>query len=218
MTTEDPRLFAARYDIPTAARCVRMPVSTLRVWAYGAEGCKPILDLPEKRFLSFVNLTEVFVLHALRKHHRILMPNIRKALKYVERELAVKHPLAFEPFETNGIDLFVKKGLQYVNVSKEGQIALNDVHEAFQRIEWQNHRPVALFPIMRLGQDSCSRNIKISPKIAFGKPVIANTAIPVTAVFSRFNAGESIRELARDFDLSEHIVEEAVRAELAFAA
>ncbi|HEY0381019.1 MAG TPA: DUF433 domain-containing protein [Candidatus Elarobacter sp.] len=210
---EDPRLSEPRYDIPHAAQYIRMPVSTLRAWAYGQDNFRPVLALPTRGYLSFVNLTEAFVLHAMRRRYMIALPKIREAIAYVERAFQVEHPLAFQKFKTDGIDLFVQSALGSLNASRGGQTQMDAIMADLERIEWgSDERPVALFPLMR-DRDDDSRRVRISPFVSFGKPVISGTGIPTSIIAERFYAGESVSELSLDYRVSSEDIEEAVRAE-----
>ncbi len=51
----------------------------------------------------------------------------------------------------------------------------------------------------------------IDPRISFGKPVIATKAIQTSVVADRFNAGESVSDIATDYDIEVSDVEEAIR-------
>ncbi|MDB5073475.1 MAG: hypothetical protein JWM87_4586 [Candidatus Eremiobacteraeota bacterium] len=206
----DQRLFEARYDIASAARFIHMNPSTLRNWAHGTRAFQPVLELPQRGFLSFINLTEAYVLHAMRRRYEIPLPRVRTAIDYVEREMGVDHPLAFQQFKTDKVDLFVETAAGNVNASKRGQLR-HAALMALERVEWESNRPVALFPLLRERDDS--RPVKISPFIAFGQPVISGTRIPTQVISQRFHAGESIEELARDYRLQKDKIEEAVRAE-----
>ena len=209
---EDPRLFEPRYDVTSAAHHLGMPRSTLNAWVKGQGAFKRVLDLDTPGYLSFVNLTEAFVLFAMRRHYRITMPRIRDAIDYVEREMRVTHPLAFQHFITDKIDLFVRTALGDVNVSRQGQTRMSGVLADLERIEWQGQRPIALFPLSPRENDK-RRPIRISPLVAFGRPVLTGTGIPTRAVWDRFKGGESVHELAEDYGLSTEAIEEAVRAE-----
>jgi uncharacterized protein (DUF433 family) len=212
---DDERLFEARYDITSAARHLRMPRSTMAAWAQGMKPFKRVLDLPKPGYLSFVNLTEAFVLFTMRRHYRIQMPRIREAIEYVERELGVPHPLAFQQFKTDKVDLFVRIASgTAVNVSRRGQTHMDEVLTDLERIEWRGKRPVALFPILaHRSHDEERRPIRISPLVAFGRPVIAGTRVPTRAIWERFQGGDSVQALAEDYGVSTDDVEEAVRAE-----
>jgi uncharacterized protein (DUF433 family) len=190
-----------------------MPQSTLRAWAHGQDQFRAVLALPIHGYLSFVNLTEAFVLHAMRRRYSIGLPRIREALSYVEDALGVEHPLAFQKFKTDGVDLFVQTAVGALNASRGGQTRMDAVLADLERIEWNDHdRPVALFPLIRERADA-RRTVRISPFVAFGKPVIAGTGIPTSVIAQRFYAGESVDELSADYGVSTDDVEEAVRSE-----
>jgi uncharacterized protein (DUF433 family) len=206
----DQRLFEARYDIASAARFIHMSPSTLRNWAHGTHGFQPVLEVPQRGVLSFINLTEAYVLYAMRRRYEIPLPRVGTAIDYVEREMNVDHPLAFQQFKTDKVDLFVETAAGNVNASKRGQLR-NAALMALERVEWESDRPIALFPLLRDRDEA--RPVKISPFVAFGNPVITGTRIPTRVVWQRFHAGESIEDLVRDYRLEKDDIEEAVRAE-----
>ena len=210
---EDPRLFEPRYDVTSAARHLGMPRSTLNAWVKGRSPFRSVLDLPSPGYLSFVNLTEAFILTAMRRHYRFTMPRIRDAIDYAERRMRVPHPLAVEKFVTDNIDLVVRTALGNVNMSRQGRSRMSKVLADLGRIVWRGQRPIALFPMFSLRGTDTSRPIRISPFIAFGHPVLTGTGIPTRAVWERFKGGESVRELADDFGLPNEVIEEAFRAE-----
>ncbi|MCY7389622.1 MAG: hypothetical protein LH481_16465 [Burkholderiales bacterium] len=109
---------APRYSASEAAHYLRVPVSTVRAWAFGQtyesrDGTKhfrsviELADRPGKK-LSFVNLVELFVLAAIRRKHGVALREVRKALDYLKKKFPSKHPLADNQFESDDIDLFVE--------------------------------------------------------------------------------------------------------------
>jgi hypothetical protein len=65
------------------------------------------------------------------------MQRVRKALRYVAKELGVARPLVDARFETDGVALFVARADRLLDVSAEGQVALRQVLDAsLERIEW----------------------------------------------------------------------------------
>lgn len=76
------------------------------------------------------------------------------------------------------------------------------------RHRWQARK---LYPLV-CSDGEQPRLIVIDPRIAFGRPVLAGSSVPVEEVAERFQAGESAAELARDFRVEERMVEEAIRA------
>ena len=90
----------------------------------------------------------------------------------------------------------------------------------------RNQRPTAraiglalrLFPFVRSDDEAEQpKLVVIDPRIAFGRPVIDGTGIPVEDIAERFLAGESAEALAKDFRVEQEMVEEAVRAARAAA-
>lgn len=210
------------YSVGEAASLTGIPVSTIRSWvirrsflARGGKGwSQRVLRLPKRksRFLSFTHLVEVHVLAAMRRNHSLSLDAVRKAVRYVHKELGVEHPLAAEEFKTNGVDLFVERLGKIINASREGQLGMKEVlTSSLARIEYgDDGRAVRLFPSLRRADGA--RNIVIDPRRAFGRPVLVGTAVPVVDVRSRFDAGDSVDELARDLDVVPAVIEDALRA------
>lgn len=59
------------------------------------------------------------------------------------------------------------------------------------------------------------RPISIDAHVAFGRPVLAHRGITTSAIVERIDAGESVADLAEDYDLSSNQIEEAVLYERA---
>ncbi|MBI4953992.1 MAG: DUF433 domain-containing protein [Myxococcales bacterium] len=79
------------------------------------------------------------------------------------------------------------------------------------RIEYDERgRAVRLFPSLR--RTDAARSIVIDPLVAFGRPVIAGTAVPAADIRARFDAGDSVLALAADFEVAPEQIEDALRA------
>lgn len=217
------------YTLPVAARYVRLPPATLRYWVVGRDyvwngqpkHAKPLIKVPKARprFLSFLNLVEAHVLASMRRTHELPMHKVRSALAYLEKELDCAHPLATESFRTDGIDLFVDRVNKIINVSSAGQTGMREALDAsLQRIGYEGGLALRLFPFVRSDDEAEQpKLVVIDPRIAFGRPVIDGTGIPVEDIAERFLAGESAEALAKDFRVEQEMVEEAVRATRAAA-
>jgi uncharacterized protein (DUF433 family) len=59
------------------------------------------------------------------------------------------------------------------------------------------------------------RVVVMNPAVSFGQPVIASTGIPVSSIYERYKAGDSVAELALDYRLEASAIEEAIRCEAA---
>ncbi|MFN0141588.1 MAG: DUF433 domain-containing protein [Pyrinomonadaceae bacterium] len=228
----DPREIPA-YMLQDAARYTGVPFNTLRSWVSGrpystGDGVKlsePLIIRPEKseNLLSFTNLIEAHVLNAIRRKHAVAMPRVRKALDFLSKRFNSKHPLAEHDFETDGVDLFVAKFGDLINVSQGGQLGMKEILKMYlKRIERdENGLAMQLFPFTRTpsaGNIDDPKIVAINPRIAFGKPVIAGTGIPTTIIAERYKTGESITEIADDYGRKQIEIEEAIRCEFELKA
>lgn len=214
------------YTIPEASHYLRIPTSTLKAWLLGRDYrvrsgrkrfhglIKPAQDKPAL-LLSFINLVEVHVLHAIRHVHGVKLRKVRWALDYVRQESGQLHPLATQEFQTDGVDLFIEKLGALIVASAGGQIALREAFQSHLKRVEHDERGIAarLFPFTRPSHADQPRMIVIDPRISFGRPVIAGSGVPTSAIVERYHAGESLEHLARDYRRSLEEIEEAVRCE-----
>lgn len=221
----DPRDIPT-YAISEAARYLRIPTGTVRSWvagrhyktSQGSQYFQPLIPTTAQkpRLLSFTNLIEAHVLRAIRKDHKIQLDKVRTALDYLESQLKVTHPLAHSEFRTDGIDLFTDRYGTLINASKSGQILLRDALNAhLERIEPDDSGlAIKLYPFTRSHSANSPRLVVIDPRVAFGRLVIAGTGIPTHIVAERHQAGDSIEDLADDYNCRQAIIEEALRCEM----
>lgn len=214
------------YRISEVAQYLRMPKATVRAWALGQGGFRPVLRVEKANalpLLSFVNLVEVHVLDALRCEHDIPLQRTRAVLRILEKLFpGERHPLADRDLLTEGGEVFVDHLGRLVSASRDGQIAIREVLQAhLRRVDRDPAgRASRLYPFTRKRQDPQSllrepRLVMIDPEIQFGRPVLTGSGIPTLVIADRYKAGESIADLARDYDRPQAQIEEAIRCELA---
>jgi len=227
---QDPREVPT-YTVAEAAHLAQLPVTTLVHWVSGqpylAGGEEkhsiPLIHVAPgpRRLLSFSNLVEAFVLAAIRRHHGISFPKLRRALKYVGETLHVARPLINASFQTDGASLFIESFGTLVNASGEGQTEIRAaMSDRLKRIEW-DPKGIAyrLFPMPRAGAESTQpKSIVIDPRRAFGQTVISGTGVGTIVVAERHRAGESVQDLAKDYKLRDELIEDALRFEYRYRA
>lgn len=213
------------YGIPEAAGYLRLPVSTLRAWLLGQryragnqpKFFKPVIDIADRkeRQLSFINLVEAFVLAGIRREHEIPLPKVRKAVDYLRRTFNTTRPLAHEQFETDGVDLFVEKMGSLIGATQEGQIQMRDIIR--DRLERVHRDPkgvpekIVLFPARR--EKTESADVVIDPRLSFGRPVLDRFGVRTAILAERFDAGDDIDVLAREYSAPPEAIQNAIRCE-----
>jgi uncharacterized protein (DUF433 family) len=213
----------ATYGLAQAARYLGLSATTLRQWVLGRryptragrEFSAPLIRLPDpgRPMLSFTNLVEAYVLASLRRKHQIKMHKIREALLFLEEKLGCAHPLATERLETFGGSLFIRKYGQLIDLPEAGQLAMEEILRPYlKRIEHDaSGWAVRLFPVRRQARADAPRVVVIDPYVSFGRPTVSGTGVSVAILVERFAAGESLADLADDYDLTLEQVEEAIR-------
>lgn len=218
------------YGITEAAHYLRIPRTTIRDWASGRyyrgkvseRFSKPIILAPgsQTKLLSFFNLVEIHVLDAIRRKHNIPLEKVRIAVNYLSKQFPSKHPLADQEFETDGLNLFIKKFSQLINITQQGQLAMQEIIQAhLHRIERDlSGIPVRLYPFTRKRDlqelQEEPKAVVIDPQVSFGRPVLTGTGIPTAVIAERYKAGESVDDLADDYGRKRLEIEEAIRCEL----
>jgi uncharacterized protein (DUF433 family) len=228
------------YSIPEAARYLKMPARTLRRWVCGenTENSKrrpsePVIQLPnaERPMLSFMNLVEAYVLSSIRRVEKVEFDKVRATLRFFEKQSSSKHPFATNELWTDGFNLFIETSGDIICTSQHGQQVLKEVVSQYlRRIERDiDSLPLKIYPFSKsikfdISDERVSaspkqvleeipKNISIDPLVSFGRPTLAGTGISTNVIAGRFNAGESAKELAKDYDITEAQIEEAISYE-----
>ena len=215
------------YTLAEAARYLKLASATLRSWVVGrdypkGEGVahfRPLIHPPERHppTLSFWNLIEAHVLRSLRTEHGVSIQALRKALVYAEKTLGINRLLLSKELRTHAGKVLLDRYGELIDLSASGQIAMRRMFEAhLARVVWDEWQfPVRLYPFTSGSSLADERPIAIDPNIAFGRPVMVRMGISTHAIAERIDAGESVDDVARDYDLTPPEVEEAVLYERA---
>jgi uncharacterized protein (DUF433 family) len=220
---DDPREMPA-YSIPLAAHYLRVPVSTLVYWVRGYRNktkpghsnIRPVLTLPANatHLLSFYNLAEAHVLRVFRTRHNIKLSRIRGAIDYLGERFGTAHPLVSHPFKTDGVRIFVEHLGALIDATS-GQLMMGEIMIHLERLQFEHDVVARLYPFTRSKDDPDSpRSIFIDPRYSFGRPVLSSIYVPSGIIADRYKAGDSVIDLAKDYECSGLDIEEAIRCEL----
>jgi uncharacterized protein (DUF433 family) len=219
---KDPREIPL-YTLAEAARHLHLPSATLRTWVVGRayrllqgeeRRSLPLIDRPDSRDerLSFNNLVEAHVLRALRVEQRVPMGHVRRALDYAQREFGIDRLLISGELLAAPGEMFLKEYGRLLSLSRSGQFAMEKILEAFlSRVARDAEgRPLRLHPFIVPNAYEDRRVVSIDPRVAYGRPHVADRGISTAILAERLNAGESIAELAYDYRLDEKDIAQAI--------
>jgi uncharacterized protein (DUF433 family) len=207
------------YQIGEAARYAKISPQTVAAWHKAAGQPSPTLSSKEMgEALSYLQLIEVAVVAALRDWG-VPMRRIRAAREYVRKEFKTEHPFATYRFKTDGRSLLVpyqqvegKKGEgKLLDATAHGQLAWDDIiGPRLKEFEYERGRGErALAVRWHVGGEES--RVVIDPQISFGTPTIRG--MPTWLLRERWEAGESVKDIADDFRLKEQDVMCALKFE-----
>jgi uncharacterized protein (DUF433 family) len=203
------------YGIRDAARYLKIPSATLRAWFAGTNrgAFRPVLGpaaFPPLK-LSFNNLAEAYVLHNLRTEHDVKLSNVRQAIAEAERRLGIDRLLLRKDLKAHAGEILIETFDQYLTLGASGQYAIKVMLDAvLERFIWEDPNfPSMLFPFLP-GAIPSDKVVAINPKKSFGAPYLASRGITTAVIASRFDAGESIPFLAKDYTVDEKEISAAI--------
>ncbi len=201
-----------------------LPHSTVRAWFFGQRGFESVLHPADRanKLLSFVNVTEVFVLAAVRRKHGVPLPQVREAVRYLSARFQDPHPLARREMLTEGSALLIEHLGKLVSASEHGQLVSEELVRAhLERIERSSAgAPLRLYPFTRTIREDqpasaqkAPTSVVIDPRVQFGRPCLSGTGVPTSVLHERWLAGEDMQEIAEDYGSKLADVQEALRFE-----
>ncbi len=228
----DQRFEAPLYTASEVARYLSVPPSTFNSWINGyvrhrPEGretnAAPVITVVHagrgQPTMPFASLAEGMVLAGFRRAG-VSLQHIRKAVSVLRDELGLEHVLASKKLFTDGAQILYDYAREtddreILTVVVTGQRVFQPVvNEYLKRISYDTlgWASRVVLPITKEPLIECD------PERAFGQPLFIGNGAPMESVVRRFQAGEAIRAVARDFDLTSSVVEQVIRASLARAA
>ncbi|MHB1160909.1 MAG: DUF433 domain-containing protein [Chloroflexota bacterium] len=167
--------------------------------------------------VSFLDLVEIAVVARFRatdsQGGRVSLERLRRAHRFAREQLGVPYPFAtLNLYEFGGHVLHefdtMDPGPGILALDLEGQWALTGlVQEEMAHLDFGASDPFAVrwFPKGR------GVPIVVDPHIAAGRPTIFQSGVTLETLSRRWRGGESIEDLALDYDLVPRVVEEALK-------
>lgn len=207
------RLYVPYYRIGEAARYTNTSVQTAARWHGG--GASPVLPPRKDRAeLSYMQLIELAVVAAMRSEG-VKLRAIRASREYMAGTLNSEFPFAEYRFKTDGTDLILNyeqidptAGVdKLLYTSKRGQLGWKEILD--RRLREFEYEADGIVIRWRVGGSDL--DVVIDPRVSFGAPMISGAA--TWAVRGRWDAGESVADIADDFGLSPDNVADALKFE-----
>ncbi len=213
------------FTLRETAAYLGVPKSTVHWWARAQDRHRPLITcFPAKgrqATVPFIGFAEAFVLSSFRRAG-VPLQRIRPAVEVLEKEIGVEHALASKRLYTDGAEVL----FDYANKSGERQMMDLTVVRTQQR----QFTGVVKDYLKRIhyGGDGWADSVRlptyehaevvVDPRVAFGLPLVVHGGARVEDLVDRFQAGDSVGEIAADFGVPSAEVEDVIRVATRAAA
>ncbi len=224
-TPLDPFRTGKTYSIGQAAPLARTTPATVRRWLVGDDapvhqmapvfGERSATDRDGPLEVSFLELVEIVVASRLRhgsgSRRPVKLEYVRAAHQFAREQFGLPYPFASLKLREFGGHV-----LHEFDVRHPGSAALAlDLHghwvlpgavqATVEQFDFLDDFVVRWFPFGR------NAHIAIDPRIGGGRPTVAGTGVTIETLRSRWEAGETMSELADDLELDVAEIETALR-------
>jgi len=93
---------------------------------------------------------------------------------------------------------------------------METIRPFFKRLEFSGDSVVRLYPFTRRTIEESPKSVFIDPRYSFGRPSLARGNVPTAVIFDRYQAGDSVEDLAKDYGCEPLDIQEGLRCEIAF--
>lgn len=171
--------------------------------------------------VPFIGFAEAFVLSSFRRAG-VPLQRIRPAVEVLAKEIGVEYALASRRLYTDGAEVL----FDYAN--KHGEREVMDL--VVVRTKQRQFSGVVKDYLKRIryGGDGWADSVRlptyanadviVDPKVAFGLPLVIHGGARVEDLVDRFQAGDSVKEIAADFSVPPGQVEDVIRVATRAAA
>jgi uncharacterized protein (DUF433 family) len=222
---EDPRIARPIFTLRETAGYLGVPKSTVHEWARPPAGRSPLITVfprhGREATVPFLGFAEAYVLSAFRRAG-VPLQRIRPAVNVLSREIGLDHALASQRLYTDGAELLFdyasersESDLLELVVVRTGQKQFSElVRDYLRRITYGDDGWAAQLRLPTYGR----ADVVVDPHVAFGLPVVVQGSARVEDLVDRFLAGDTIGDIADDFDVPVDQVEDVIRVATRTAA
>jgi len=214
------------YTEAEAARLLRVPQNTLNYWLEGGEQrgrqYKPVIRVQprgSRASVTWAEFVEAGLLREYRRTHGVPMAELRAFIDRIRQEFGVPYPLADRRPYVSGKEL-LSEAQDVAGLSADfclvavvrGQYVLTPPADSFyKRVTWQGDTAAAWRP-----HDDPHSPVLMRPDSRFGRPSVKG--ISTEAIWEHSEAGETVDDIASEFDLADDDVRWALAYEISARA
>jgi uncharacterized protein (DUF433 family) len=225
LSPEDPRVARPIFTLRETAGYLGVPKSTVHEWARPPADRSPLITVfprhGREATVPFLGFAEAYVLSAFRRAG-VPLQRIRPAVQVLSREIGLDHALASQRLYTDGAEVLFdyaserhESELLELVVVRTGQTQFSAlVKDYLKRITYGDDGWAAQLRLPTYGR----ADVVVNPHVAFGLPVVTEGAARVEDLVDRFLAGDTIGDIADDFDVPVEHVEDVIRVATRTAA
>lgn len=208
------------YSVHEAALFIAMPQRTLQRWVYD----KPFFEVAGSEYrqnlLSFKDLAQYYFLHFVRNHAGLSDRQARDLLSYAKLVTGSAYPLLHGDIKILFRHILLDRPAQgerrriVLDLHRpRGQYVFQEVVDLFATRVSRDARGLmrTIYPWRFWKEGDMRRPVEIDPHVMSGRLVVTGTRIPVMTVAARRKAGESVRDIAKDYCLTQEIVKQSLR-------
>lgn len=171
--------------------------------------------------MPFIGFAEAYVLSSFRRAG-VPLQRIRPAVEVLAKKIGIEHALASQRLYTDGAEVLYdyahqRGGDDFLDlvVVRTGQGQFSDlIQDYLKRIEYGGDGWASSVHLPTYEQ----AGVVVDPKIAFGLPLVVHGGARVEDLVDRFQAGDSVAEIAVDFAVPPAEVEDVIRVATKAAA
>ena len=197
------------YTEAAAARLLGLPQGTLNYWLEGGERrgkvYRPVIRVEprgDRAAVTWAEFIEAGLLREYRRTHGVPMAELRAFIDLVRGRYGTPYPLAHHRPFVSGRELLSQaqdaSGLDadFCLVAEvRGQYVLTSPADSFvRRVTWEGDIAAEWRP-----HDDPQSPVRMNPEVRFGRPAVHG--VSTEALWEHDQAGETVEEIAEEFDV-----------------
>lgn len=225
LANDDPRIARAIFTLRETATYLGIPKSTVQWWAHPPDAERSLITcFPSHRrqaTVPFIGFAEAFVLSSFRRAG-VPLQRIRPAVEVLTKEIGIEHALASERLYTDGAEVLFDYASRHEDHEVMDLVVVRTQQRQFSEVV------KGYLKRIQYGGDGWASSVRlpayenadviVDPKVAFGLPLVIQGGARVEDLVDRFQAGDSVANIAADFGVPANQVEDVIRVATRAAA